>query len=154
MRCRDGRPQTSGRNVCPQRCLGPRRLSLDRKGLDLTSCGDSDLAFTAIDMGLGTGQFTCLNLRHLIPEARLSEPYLLNLVEKMSYSLAILNSLRERLPASSQKGCLGRRLDWLRLIFMARRDRKFELARRRGVATALNALNAQRNPPAPGHSLV
>jgi Glycosyl transferase family 2 len=78
----------------------PFRASLDRQGRMLTSCGDSDLAFTACDMGLGTGLFTALKLTHLIPTYRLQEDYLLSLREGLIYSLTILNSFRGQLPPS------------------------------------------------------
>jgi glycosyltransferase involved in cell wall biosynthesis len=72
----------------------PIRRSFDRRGQSLASCGDSDLAMTACDMGLGTGLFRRLRLTHLISAQRVKEPYLLKLLEGMSYSLAILAALR------------------------------------------------------------
>ncbi|MFN6481894.1 MULTISPECIES: glycosyltransferase [unclassified Nostoc] len=72
----------------------PKRADMDRKGKMLTSCGDSDLAFTACDIGLGTGMFTSLNLTHLIPSNRLKEDYLLRLVEGLAYSQTILAYFR------------------------------------------------------------
>ncbi|WP_244141899.1 glycosyltransferase [aff. Roholtiella sp. LEGE 12411] len=71
-----------------------RRTGLDRKGKLLTSCGDSDLAFTACDISLGTGLFTSLKMTHLIPSIRLEESYLLRLVEGLAYSQNILGYLR------------------------------------------------------------
>ncbi|AFZ13620.1 glycosyl transferase family 2 [Crinalium epipsammum PCC 9333] len=80
-----------------------RRLELDRKGNDLQrvipfSCGDIDLAFTACDMGLGTGLFTSLKLTHLISSNRVTEEYLLRLFEGSTYSQLILDSYRGKLP--------------------------------------------------------
>jgi glycosyltransferase involved in cell wall biosynthesis len=71
-----------------------RRIDLDRKGKSLTSCGDSDLAFTACDIGLGTGQFTRLQLTHLISKHRIQESYLLSLMKGIAYSGTILKALR------------------------------------------------------------
>lgn len=71
------------------------RARLDRKGKLLTSCGDSDLALTAYDVGLGTGQFTSLKLSHLIPPSRLEEDYLLRLAEGLTYSGTILDYIRQ-----------------------------------------------------------
>ncbi|WP_414527901.1 glycosyltransferase [Nodularia chucula] len=79
-------------------CNQNTRIKLDRKGKQLTSCGDSDLAFTACDIGLGTGQFTSLRLTHLISSNRLQEDYLLKLVEGMAYSVTILNAFRTIIP--------------------------------------------------------
>ncbi|WP_416672266.1 glycosyltransferase [Egbenema bharatensis] len=73
-----------------------QRSSLDRKGKDLSSCGDYDLAFTACDVGLGVGKFASLKLTHLIPPERLQENYLLQLVERVDYSIIMLEFLRER----------------------------------------------------------
>jgi glycosyltransferase involved in cell wall biosynthesis len=70
-----------------------RRISLDRKGKLLTSCGDSDIGITACAIGLGTGQFTSLGLTHLIPASRLEENYLLSLVKGIAYSGTILASI-------------------------------------------------------------
>lgn len=72
----------------------PQRANMDRKGKMLTSCGDSDLAFTACDLGLGTGLFASLKLTHLIPANRLQEDYLLRLVEGLAYSQTILAYFR------------------------------------------------------------
>ncbi|MDZ8236402.1 MAG: glycosyltransferase [Nostoc sp. ChiQUE01a] len=72
----------------------PKRANMDRKGKMLTSCGDSDLAFTACDIGLGTGLFASLKLTHLIPANRLQEDYLLRLVEGLAYSQTILAYFR------------------------------------------------------------
>jgi glycosyltransferase involved in cell wall biosynthesis len=79
--------------------IDERRLRLDRKGLYhreqiLFSCGDTDLAFTACDIGLGTGQFKDLKMTHLIPASRLEEEYLVRLVEGMICSARILDSFR------------------------------------------------------------
>ncbi len=75
-----------------------KRLALDRRGKALTSCGDSDLAFTACDIGFGTGQFKALKLLHLLPSHRTSENYLIKLAEGISYSHTVLDSLRGKLP--------------------------------------------------------
>lgn len=52
------------------------RTSLDRKGGNLMGGGDLDLAMTSYSMGLGTGVFPSLALRHLIPKGRLDPGYL------------------------------------------------------------------------------
>ena len=73
------------------------RVKLGRKGKQLTSGEDSDLAFTACDMGFGTGQFTTLKMTHLIPSFRLQLDYIEKLMEGMTYSHTILDSLRGKL---------------------------------------------------------
>ena len=76
----------------------PERRILGRKGKVLTSCEDSDLAYTACDLGLGTGQFTKLKTTHLISAVRINLEYFERLLEGMSYSGTILQSWRGKLP--------------------------------------------------------
>ncbi len=72
----------------------PKRLSLGRIGKGLGASDDADLAFTACDVGLGTGVFPSLTLRHVIPRHRLTLEYFERLVEDMSRTEVILRSLR------------------------------------------------------------
>ncbi len=72
----------------------PARGDLDRKGATLSSAGDSDLAGCSWDVGLGTACLADLRLTHLIPQCRLTERYLLALVEGINYSHGILAALR------------------------------------------------------------
>jgi hypothetical protein len=60
----------------------------------LTSCEDSDLAFTACDLGLATALFKDLVLMHLIPSSRLETSYLVRLMEGTGYSSTLLLGLR------------------------------------------------------------
>jgi hypothetical protein len=76
----------------------PARAALGRSGQRLLSGEDSDLAWTACDMGLGVGVFTALQMTHLIPARRLAESYLSALVEGTSYSNLRLLSTRGPLP--------------------------------------------------------
>ena len=57
----------------------PTRLTLDRRGRELTSGGDNDLVFTALHGGWDVGYFPELSLIHLIPSARLEADYLARL---------------------------------------------------------------------------
>lgn len=68
----------------------PWRQWLDRRGDSLLSCGDFDLALTALKIGLGMGLFPELRLTHLIPANRVSEDYLLRLREGISISMELL----------------------------------------------------------------
>jgi glycosyltransferase involved in cell wall biosynthesis len=116
----------------------PARLGLGRRGSVLTSCEDTDMALTAMDLGLGTGVFERLKLTHLIPAGRLAEDYLVNLTESLAFSSMMLFNLRGRVP---RQPVLARRIyDWLRLVTMNSRNRHFELARRRGLAKARDLL--------------
>jgi hypothetical protein len=69
-------------------------MSLGRRGNQLTSNDDSDLAYTACDMGFGMGTFPQLKLTHLIPKRRLERKYLLRLTEDSAYSFHLLRYQR------------------------------------------------------------
>jgi glycosyltransferase involved in cell wall biosynthesis len=116
----------------------PKRAGMDRKGKLLISCGDSDLAFTAHDIGLGTGQFTSLKLTHLIPASRLQEDYLLRLVEGMSYSWTILDSFRGKLPP--KLSWQDKLLQHYHRLRVNPRQRRFYNASQRGLALALKEI--------------
>jgi glycosyltransferase involved in cell wall biosynthesis len=117
----------------------PKRLEFDRKGQQLMSCGDSDLALTACDMGLFTGQFSTLQLTHLISAHRLQESYLIRLAEGMGYSHITLCSLRNTFPpAPSWK----RRLRWfLERSLRHPKSRQIYHAFHKGETLALQELN-------------
>jgi glycosyltransferase involved in cell wall biosynthesis len=73
----------------------PRRKALGRTGKGLGACEDHDLAFTAIDLGYGTGVFLALQLTHLMPAGRVEEEYLIRLVEGHACSTVLLMALRD-----------------------------------------------------------
>jgi len=73
----------------------PLRLALGRKGAQLTSGEDIDLAWSACSMGLGMGRFKSLRLRHLIGAQRLDLDYFERLVEGGSYSNVFLSHLHD-----------------------------------------------------------
>ena len=118
----------------------PKRLGLDRRGSNLTSSGDSDLAFTACDVGLGTGQFVALKLTHLMPANRVQEDYLLRLFESMVYSGAVLSSSRGKLPPSPKTSLVEQLRHIYRLLKMSSRDRRFYQANRRGLRRAVQEI--------------
>lgn len=120
-------------------CNDPKRTQLDRKGRLLSSCGDSDLAFTACDIGLGTGQFTALKLTHLIPAWRLEESYLLRLVEGISCSGTILNFLRSNQPFVQHNWKYKVSQLFTRPLMNAR-ERRFFDARSRGTDLACKVI--------------
>jgi len=113
-----------------------RRKLLGRTGTNLAGCEDFDLAFTAIDLGYGTGVFTDLAMTHLMPRTRVAERYLLQLVEGHAYSSVILHALRDsnlraphpNLASHLREFRLRRALDPIAL--------KIHDARRRGEALA------------------
>lgn len=118
----------------------PKRLGMDRKGKLLSSCGDSDLALTACDIGLGTGQFTRLKLTHLIPAFRLQEEYLIRLIEGMSYSGKYLSYFRDEKLSQQSRTWEQKLLDTYRLLKMPARKRRFYLAQKRGQRKAIEEI--------------
>jgi glycosyltransferase involved in cell wall biosynthesis len=118
----------------------PVRLGLDRKGVApqgqiLLSCGDTDLAFTSCDIGLGTGLFTALKLIHLIPANRLTEEYLIRLVEGITYSHILLDFFRGKTPSLS--GTWTKKIiEYLRLWKMNPKERRFYQAIQRAKTLA------------------
>ena len=63
---------------------------LGRKGTSLTSHEDTEISLVACSSGWGMGVFPELRITHLIPRARVSEQYLLKLVEGSELSGALL----------------------------------------------------------------
>lgn len=128
---------------------GQRRILMDRAGTSLISGGDSDMAICACDLGLGMGMFTSLKLTHLIPADRLTEDYLVRLVEGLAYSSIVLDSFR--LPQSSNGHSQLRTprrkfstslADFARLLIRNRRERRFFRAVRRGEQKAATLLRS------------
>ncbi len=119
------------------------RRGLDRCGTSLVSGGDDDIARTSHTLGLGTGLFPQLSLTHIIPPARLTEEYLVRLIEGQSYSGVIVDSLHgsqrsipKLSPHRAWLGSLKRRLT------MTRQRRLFFEARLRGEQRAVIELGA------------
>jgi hypothetical protein len=104
--------------------MNPQRATLDRASHRLMSCGDTDLALTACDLGLGTGMFTALELVHLMPARRLEESYLRELVHGITYSAAILGSFRGQRPTLLSRS--QRLLRWYESLRIDPRARAFD----------------------------
>jgi len=121
------------------------RLKLDRKGASLVSGGDTDIILTALENGYGVGRFKNLHLTHLIPATRLQWPYLLALVEDITYSEAAMRKMGrfDSLTGSSvvppPTSWRRRLLNAIRVQLMPRHQRKLHRARERGIQRALSA---------------
>jgi glycosyltransferase involved in cell wall biosynthesis len=115
-----------------------KRINLDRKGNLMLSGGDIDLACTSCDIGLGMGLFTSLKLIHLMPAIRLSEEYLLKIVEGSTYSQVILDSLRDKTP--SKRSFYSEGLLQIKRWLMKPRARRFHDAYFKGFNLALKEL--------------
>lgn len=136
-----------GAGICIRKAVGQKyaelvlndskRAKLGRKGKQLTSCEDSDLAFTACDIGLGTGQFIALKLTHLMPANRLDEEYLVRVVAGIAYSHIILDSFRGKLPKQTHKSIKAKLLEFSRLLIMPSKRRRMYLATKKAEALAI-----------------
>jgi Glycosyl transferase family 2 len=121
---------------------GRRSFQFDRTGGSLLSGGDNDLAACACDVGLGVGLVAALKLTHLIPPERLTEAYLVQLLEGITLTSTILDSERGLAPA--RRGVAGRIADVLRLARVRGQDRAILRAVYRGRDLALQLLAARR----------
>jgi glycosyltransferase involved in cell wall biosynthesis len=115
----------------------PERSRLDRCGQNLISAGDTDLALVACDLGMGMGLFRALSLTHLIPPQRLTEDYLVRLVEGIESSGYLMQFLRKGrcdVPKASLRSRLAEFRRWLTL---SRRQWRFHRARMRARRVGL-----------------
>lgn len=128
----------------------PIRLSLDRKGNSLSSCGDIDMARCALDLNYGIGTFVDLKFTHLIPEARLKEEYLVKLASANAYSKPIVDALRKetkgiiprlKKPSSLDK---GKRII-KNLLSYESFDSKIFAAQQAGLKKALKVIQEMEN---------
>lgn len=118
----------------------PRRQRLDRYGTSLISCGDVDMAWTSIDMGLGTGVFSRLRLNHVIPASRMSLQYIVKIVESITASHRLLDGIRNR-SLSPPLGLYGRIRSEMRLWRLQPVERMFARAVIRGQILGFQLLN-------------
>lgn len=125
----------------------PQRKRLDRVGQALTSCGDTDLARTASDLGLYLGYEPTLRLTHLIPEGRLRLRYLMRLVYSIQRDGWLL--LRLRAPDGRPMRPLARWVRTLQAPFatFALRPQRWLLR----LAARLGQLDGRAIPLDPGH---
>ena len=122
-----------GAGMCARRCVAlryasavansPHRQWLDRKGPDLVSGGDIDLALTACGDGLGAGVFPTLVVHHLIPHNRVEPHYIVRLAENIAYGQLLVKSVRTGLPA--------------RIPFSDRLFAWYSILRQRGIRRAV-----------------
>jgi hypothetical protein len=121
---------------------GRRSFQFDRTGSSLLSGGDNDLAACACDIGLGIGLIASLRLTHLIPQVRLTLPYLTRLLEGITLTSTVLDSERGFMPV--QRNFVGRVADFVRLLRANGKDRAILRAVYRGRNRALQVIAAAR----------
>ena len=111
----------------------PRRRQLDLQGEQLIYGGDTDIAYTGLEMGLGMGVFTSLRIAHLTPKSRCTEEYLLKNYEAHAYS-EVLHHWVEHGTLPKQRTDFRGRLGVLaRRILGSPLERKMIVARQRGL---------------------
>ena len=120
-----------------ERCAqNPAVVGLDRSGKGVAGYGDIDLAYCALDLGLGTGKSTRLRLTHLIPAARLTLDYFVRHAEGDAASNMLFRAFRG-LPVQKPKPqTLISSLRWWvhRLIHHVSREQyEIQKAHRRGL---------------------
>jgi len=93
----------------------PARLGLDPVGDQPGYGGDTDLAYTAFAIGLGTGVFPELKITHLIPKRRCTTEYLLRNLEAHEYSHVLQHYYRSGAPppGPTLRGHVRRWLKWM-----------------------------------------
>lgn len=86
-----------------ERCReNPISIKLDRDGKGLGGYGDIDLAYCALDLGLGTCRTPRLWVTHLIPAGRLTLDYFVRHAESDAASMMLFRASR-RLPIQKPK---------------------------------------------------
>lgn len=121
------------------------RRKLERQGDSLASCGDSDLCYTATELGFGLAVFKDLKLIHIIPKLRVTEGYLLRLQESMGYSWTILNFMYEGEASIAERNPVQRLVDWARFLMLTPTARLFHKASLRGRRRAIAELLLQKD---------
>ena len=122
-------------HYCQQVLDCPLRLVLGRTGSSLVSAEDMDLARCAKALDLEMGVFAALQLTHLIPAHRLTEEYLLRLMEAMEFSNLLFAWLDspDRTPKAPPNITLKKRIRmFYNFIRKFGRKRRFHQAKRRG----------------------
>ena len=148
----DALPPTAGMVV--RRAVWEHYLELcahDRRHLQLGVWGtrrvggeDLDLALCAFDLGLGAGCFADLVLTHLMPAGRLTESYLVQLVEGIAFSTVMLEGLRPA-PAGfpiEHLGWFAELRERVRAWRLPAREGRFYQAQLRGRRSAHAALQS------------
>jgi glycosyltransferase involved in cell wall biosynthesis len=100
------------------------RSTLDPIGNQLNRAGDQDILMTAFDLGLSAGVFKSLQMQHIMPAFRLTEEYLLRLVDGYVYSNALLAWIRQ-LETYQPTPFYRRAVQKMRPWFMPTREGRF-----------------------------
>jgi len=111
----------------------PRRRQLDLQGEQLVYGGDTDIAYTGLEMGLGMGVFTSLKITHLTPKSRCTEEYLLRNYEARAYSEVLHHWVEHGTIPKQRTDLRGRLGMFARQMLGSPLERKMIAARARGL---------------------
>lgn len=125
----------------------PRRTWLGSHGRDLRRGEDTDLAFCAHDLGLGTAVFTDLVITHVIPPERLSLEAVAAQVQASRTSMYVLFALRGRDSFPRPKPRLVRLAEAFARWRLPRPQRQLAAAELAAVAEARAVISALGQPP-------
>jgi hypothetical protein len=114
----------------------PRRCQLDLQGEQLVYGGDTDIAHTGLEMGLGMGVFTSLRITHLTPKSRCTEEYLLKNYEAHAYSEVLHHWVDHGTIPKQRTDLCGRLGELARRLLGSPLERKMSAARSQGLKAA------------------
>lgn len=119
----------------------PRHLRLGVWGQRRVGGEDLDLALCAFDLGLGAACFAGLTATHLMPAVRLTEDYLVQLVEGIAFSTVILEGLRPAVGLDQPRaGFFASLREQVRAWRLPRREGRFYQAELRGRRSGYTTL--------------
>jgi glycosyltransferase involved in cell wall biosynthesis len=126
-----------------QQATLPQRRLLGRRGASLMSGEDIDLVLCSRQLGLGFGRFPQLSITHLIPTRRLTEDYLLKLVQAIGCSNVLLDYIHRKPPSKIDR----RRPEFLwtlwRIFRQGRRNYRFHKAYVSGMREGMKLLDTK-----------
>lgn len=120
----------------------PERKKLDRIKGNLISGGDTDMVYSALELGFGMGVFKDLNLVHIMPKERLQEDYLVRLMEGLRYSHILLSYFRFEIVEIPKRNFLWNLKVAYNFIKMPKRQKRFYMSNIRAENDALKYLKS------------
>jgi glycosyltransferase involved in cell wall biosynthesis len=125
----------------------PLRREISRVGASkLTSCEDIDTAWTAIDLGFGTGVFRSLRAVHLIRAERLTEEYMVRLLWGITYSYFVLRAVRGLTVERPGTGWGATIRTWAALVRLRGPHRRIFFAKIQAAKSAWRMLHTRKGP--------
>jgi len=132
-----------------QVAIDPRREWLGSHGRDPRRCEDTDLAFCAHDLGLGTAVFADLEVTHIIPARRMELEGFCEQVRGSRTSMHVLYSLRGRPSFPRPQPRVVRMAEWICQWRLPKAQRRIAQAEAEAVVAARSVLAELGPPPEP-----